>query len=43
VGEEGEFRDANSWSEGGPQVQGPGAAPQELAPGTSDTEATTPR
>ena len=43
VGEEGEFRDANSWSEGGPQVQGPGAAPQELAPGNSDTEDTTPR
>ncbi|MCH7890662.1 MAG: rod shape-determining protein MreC [Gemmatimonadetes bacterium] len=34
VGEEGESHDANSWSEGGPQ---------EPAPGTSDTEATTPQ
>ena len=43
VGGEGESRDANSWSKGRPEVQGPAAAPQEPAPGTSDTEATTPQ
>ncbi len=41
--EEGKARDANWWSAGGPEAQGPAAAPQEPAPGTSDTEAPTPQ
>jgi len=43
VSREGTSLDVNSWSKGGPQVQGPAAAPPAPAPGASDTEATTPR
>lgn len=43
VSEGGEYRDANSWLEGGPLVPGPVAVPQEPAPATSGTEARTRR
>ena len=43
VSEEGEFRDANSWLEGGPLGPGPAAVPQEPAPGSPGTEARTRR
>lgn len=43
VSEEGEFRDTNSWLEGGPVVPGSPTLPEEPASGTPDTEARTRR
>jgi rod shape-determining protein MreC len=43
VSHDGELRDANSWSEGGPVVPGPETLPEELDSGTPNTEASTRR
>jgi rod shape-determining protein MreC len=43
VSHDGELRDANSWSEGGPVVLGPATLPDETDSGTRDTEASTRR